>query len=73
MTQDFKTLAGQYVITVTPDEDSGYVATVPTIPGVFGQGETRQEAITNVENALAFTLECMIEDGEPLPPADPVA
>jgi predicted RNase H-like HicB family nuclease len=38
-------------------EDSGYVATVPRVPGVVGQGETEVEAYEDVTKALEFHLE----------------
>jgi predicted RNase H-like HicB family nuclease len=51
-------------------EDGGYVATTPTLAGVVGQGESRQEAVKDLEEALEFTLEDMLRHGEPLPPEE---
>ena len=62
------------VVVINPDpEDGGYVATVPSLPGVVGQGETEGEAFEDVKAALEFTLESMVERGEELPPGDEVA
>jgi antitoxin HicB len=62
------------VVVIKPDpEDGGYVATVPSLPGVVGQGETEDEASEAVKAALEFTLESMVERGEELPPGDEVA
>ena len=64
----------KFVVVINPDpEDGGYVATVPSIPGVVGQGETEEEALEDVKVAVEFTLESMIERGEELPPGDEVA
>jgi antitoxin HicB len=53
------------VVVVNPDpEDGGYVATVPGLPGVVGQGETEEEALEDVKVAVEFTLESMIERGD---------
>jgi antitoxin HicB len=60
----------KFAVVINPDpEDGGYVATVPSLPGVVGQGETEEEALEDVKVAVAFTLESMIERGEQLPPA----
>jgi predicted RNase H-like HicB family nuclease len=42
---------------VQPAEDGGYVATVPSMPGCMTHGETRAEALANVEHAKACWLE----------------
>ncbi|MDQ4064152.1 MAG: hypothetical protein M3122_09800 [Actinomycetota bacterium] len=49
------------------------MATVPSLPGVVGQGETEGEALEDVKVAVEFTLESMMERGEELPPGDEVA
>ena len=62
-----------YTVLVHPDHESGgYYATVPALPGVVDQGETVEEALENVRAALAFTVESMMEDGEELPPDEPI-
>lgn len=48
-------------------EDGGYVATVPGMPGVVGQGETEEEAYEDVTKALEFHLKSMAEFGEEIP------
>ena len=48
-------------------EDGGYVATVPGMPGVAGQGETEEEAYEDVTKALEFHLKSMTEFGEEIP------
>jgi predicted RNase H-like HicB family nuclease len=37
--------------------DGGYTVTVPALPGCISEGETREEAITNIEEAIALYLE----------------
>ena len=42
------------VIERLPDSDGGgYVAYVPDLPGCMSDGETREEAARNVEDAIA--------------------
>ena len=37
--------------------DVGYTVTVSALPGCISEGETREEAITNIEEAIALYLE----------------
>ena len=39
---------------------------------MVGQGETEDEALEDIKEALAFTLESMAESGEELPPGDEI-
>lgn len=64
----------RFAVVIHPDhEDGGFVATVPSLPGVVGQGETEEEAFEDVKTALEFTLESMAERGEELPPGEEAA
>lgn len=63
----------RFAVAIHPDhEDGGYVASIPSLPGVYGQGETEEEALEDVRDALEFTLESMAELGEELPPGDEI-
>jgi predicted RNase H-like HicB family nuclease len=40
-------------VVVYPDrEDGGWVAEVPSLPGCISQGDTKQEALQNVRDAI---------------------
>lgn len=60
----------RYRVNIEPDEDGVFVATVPALPGVVDQGETEEEALKNIAEALDFTITDMIERGEEIPPSD---
>lgn len=63
----------RFAVAIHPDpEDGGYVASIPSVPGVYGQGETEEEALEDVREALEFTLESMSELGEELPAGDEI-
>ena len=47
------------------DEDGMWVVECPAIPCV-GQGRTREEAMDNIEEAIALCLEVRAERGMPL-------
>lgn len=50
-----------------PDEDGYIVAEVPSLPGCISQGETREEALQNIQEAIALHLEVLQERGEVIP------
>jgi len=50
------------------DEDGVFVATCPTLPGCISQGETRQAALANIQDAIAGYLESLRKHGDPIPP-----
>lgn len=58
----------KYRVLIELDEDGVYVAEVPALPGCISQGETREEAIENVREAIAAYLESLEAHGEPIPP-----
>ena len=53
---------------IEQDEDGVYVAEVPALPGCISQGQTREEAIENVREAIAAYLESLEAHGDPIPP-----
>jgi antitoxin HicB len=48
-------------------EGGGWLAEVPELPGCMSDGETPQEAIDNVMDAIACWIEAAEEDGRPVP------
>jgi len=38
-------------------EEGGYVAHAPSLPGCISQGETREEALQNIKEAIELYLE----------------
>ncbi len=55
------------VILIPDTESGGYVVEVPSLPGCYSQGETREEAIANIREAIALHTESMIAHGEEVP------
>ena len=56
----------KFVTTLGRDEDGVWVAECPSIPGCVSQGETREEALVNIREAIAACLEVRAERGLPL-------
>lgn len=56
----------RYLI-VIEKADSNFSAYSPDIDGCVAAGETREEAIKNMQEAIQFHFDGMREDGLPLP------
>jgi len=56
----------KFVTTLDRDEDGVWIAECPSIPGCVSQGDTRDEAIANIREAIAVCLEVRAERGLPL-------
>ncbi|HYC05510.1 MAG TPA: type II toxin-antitoxin system HicB family antitoxin [Azospirillaceae bacterium] len=49
------------------DEGGGWLAEVPDLPGCMSDGETPEEAVRNVQDAIDSWIEAAREDGRPVP------
>ena len=58
----------KFRIVVESDEDGVFVASCPSLPGCHSQGRTRDEALSNIREAIALYLESLREHDEPIPP-----
>jgi predicted RNase H-like HicB family nuclease len=58
-----------YIALIHKDPDSDYGVSFPDFPGLATAGRTLDEARAMAEEALAFHLEGMIEDGQVIPGA----
>ena len=56
----------KFVVTVERDEDGAYVVECPAIPGCISQGDTEEEALENIRDAIRQCLEVRAERGMPL-------
>ena len=56
----------KFFVTVDRDEDGVWIAECPSIPGCVSQGDTREEALSNVHEAIVLCLEVRAERGLPL-------
>ena len=56
----------KFTVTIDRDEDGVWITECPSIPGCISQGNTKQEAITNIKEAIELCLEVRAERGIPL-------
>jgi len=59
----------KYRILIEQDEDGFFVAECPSLPGCISQGQTRKEAIDNIQDAIKGYLESLKKRDEPIPPS----
>ncbi len=57
----------KFAITLERDEDGYVVASCPALPGCHSQGRTREEAISNIKEAIRGYVTSMRKHGEPIP------
>ncbi len=61
--QNYQVLIGP----LSPEEDGGFVATVPGLPSCLSDGATPQEALDNACDAIGCWIEACEEMGRPVP------
>lgn len=59
--------AGYEVVIYWSDEDDAYVAEVPELPGCAAHGDTREETVRMIEEAIAGVAKVARELGHHLP------
>jgi predicted RNase H-like HicB family nuclease len=55
-------------VLLIPDlEDGGYIVEVPSLPGCRSEGDTIDEALANISEAIELYIESLEAHGEPIP------
>lgn len=62
----------KYAVVVHHDKDSAYGVTVPDLPGCFSAGDSFDEALEKVIEAIELHLEGMAEEGMDIPSAESI-
>jgi predicted RNase H-like HicB family nuclease len=55
----------RFPVTIYQDEEGWYVVECPVIPGCMSQGETKEEALQNIQEAIQLCLQVRREKGMP--------
>lgn len=59
-----------YTVILEKEDEGGYHALVPALKGCHSQGDTLDEALENVHEAIELYLESLKAHGEPVPQED---
>ena len=57
----------RYTVLMDKNESGGYTATVPSLPGCVSQGDNWEEALNNIEEAIAGYIETLKILKKPVP------
>jgi predicted RNase H-like HicB family nuclease len=49
-------------VVLEPSEEGGYTVYVPSLPGCISEGDTREEALENIREAIDLYLEVVEDD-----------
>ena len=69
-----KRKAGRFRFPVIIEKDrSGYFAACPALQGCYTQGNSYEEALQNIEEAISLHVEDRIENGEQIPISEEIS
>lgn len=57
----------QYTVILEPEADGGFSVSAPDLPGCASQGDTYEEAMINIAEAIECHVLGMRDDGLPIP------
>lgn len=57
-------------VVLEPSDEGGYTAIVPALPGCISEGDTREEALRNIREAIELYLEPVDDDNSFSPNAE---
>jgi len=57
-------------VILEPSDEGGYTVIVPALPGCISEGETQEEALANIQEAIELYLEPVEDDLEFAPNAE---
>lgn len=57
----------KYTVVFEPADDGGFVASVPSLPGCVTQGETYEETVEMVKDAISGYLAILNEEKQEIP------
>ena len=56
----------KFPVTLDRDEDGVWIVECPSIPGCVSQGHSKDEALSNIQDAISLCLQVRAEQGLPL-------
>ena len=65
-------MSRKFRVILEPNDSDGYTVTVPLLPGCISEGDTKEEALANIKEAIELYIESLQADGEPIPTEEAV-
>jgi len=56
-----------YSVELKPQKEGGYTVTVPALPGCISEGDTAEEALTNIKDAVEGYIQVLIKHKRKIP------
>jgi predicted RNase H-like HicB family nuclease len=63
-------MSRRFRIILEKEKEGGYHVFCPVLPGCHAQGETIDEGIRNIREAIQLCVESLVKDGLPVPEED---
>jgi antitoxin HicB len=63
----------KFTVVLQPEEEGGFSVSCPALPGVVSQGETFEESLTNIREAIELMIEALEGEGVSVPEDTPEA
>lgn len=60
-----------FPVVLIPQPEGGYFVQCPTLPGCYSQGETVEECLMNIREAIELVVEDLTASGQPIPSTGP--
>lgn len=57
----------EYEVVLTPEAEGAFSVAVPALPGCTSQGETREEALSMIREAIEVHIESLVAHDDPIP------
>ena len=54
-------------VMIYPGENGYWIAQCPSLPGCYSQGKTKEEAITNIREAIDLYIEVLVDEKRDIP------
>ncbi len=63
-------MSRRFRVVLEKEKEGGFHVFCPALPGCHTQGETTDEAIQNIREAIQLYVESLVKDGQPVPEDD---
>ncbi|HQE37469.1 MAG: type II toxin-antitoxin system HicB family antitoxin [Candidatus Methanoculleus thermohydrogenotrophicum] len=60
----------EFTVVIRRAEEGGFWAEVPALPGCYSQGETVEETLENIREAIEGHVEALQQEGQEVPPEE---